>query len=35
MTLVFPINTLVMIPTFNERENVQIIVRWAEGVLPT
>ena len=34
MTLVFPINTLVMIPTFNERENVQIIINRVKRTLP-
>lgn len=34
MTLDSPINTLVLIPTFNERENVQIIVNRIKGTLP-
>jgi len=34
MTLVSPINGLILIPTFNERENVQIIVNQVKGALP-
>jgi dolichol-phosphate mannosyltransferase len=34
MTLISPIDTLVLIPTFNERENIQIIVKRVQLALP-